>query len=195
MTGSVIVLIVVGVFLMMGVGIYNGLVGLRNKFKASFANIDTELKRRHDLIPNLVETAKAFMSHERETLEAVIQARNQAVSAGEKAAANPTDPSAMQGMMAAEGLLTGSMGKLFALMENYPDIKSDQTMTKLMDELSTTENRIGSMRQSYNNSVMNYNTAREKFPNVIIANFCNFQAAESFEITNPAEREAPKVSF
>ncbi len=177
------------------VGIYNRLVTFRNRFKNAFAQIDVQLKRRYDLIPNLVETAKGYMKHERETLEAVIQARNQASSANQQASANPGDPKAMKGLMGAETALTGAMGRFFALMESYPDLKASQNMSQLQEELTSTENRVAFARQAYNDAVTAYNTAREKFPNVMIANSMGFQAAELFEIEVEKEREAPKVQF
>ena len=177
------------------VGIYNRLVTFRNRFKNAFAQIDVQLKRRYDLIPNLVETAKGYMKHERETLEAVIQARNQAASANQQASANPGDPKAMKGLMGAETALTGAMGRFFALMESYPDLKASQNMSQLQEELTSTENRVAFARQAYNDAVTTYNTAREKFPNVMIANSMGFQAAELFEIEVEKEREAPKVQF
>ena len=177
------------------VGMYNRLVTFRNRFKNAFAQIDVQLKRRYDLIPNLVETAKGYMKHERETLEAVIQARNQAASANQQASANPGDPKAMKGLMGAETALTGAMGRFFALMESYPDLKASQNMSQLQEELTSTENRVAFARQAYNDAVTTYNTAREKFPNVMIANSMGFQAAELFEIEVEKEREAPKVQF
>ncbi|MBK1859646.1 LemA family protein [Cerasicoccus arenae] len=191
---GVIAVLFIGVALFI-VGLYNKLVTLRNRFKNAFAQIDVQLKRRYDLIPNLVETAKGYMKHERETLEAVIAARNTAASAGQKAASNPGDPSAIKGLMASEAALTGTMGKLFALVESYPDLKANQNMMQLTEELTSTENKIAFSRQAYNDSVMVYNTARETFPTVMIAGTFGFQQAELFEITNPTEREAVKVSF
>jgi LemA protein len=154
-----------------------------------------QLKRRYDLIPNLVETAKGYLKHERETLEAVIAARNQAADAGRQAAAKPGDPSAMQGLMGAEATLTGSLGRLFALVEAYPDLKANQNMMQLSEELTSTENKVAFARQAYNDAVMTYNTARETFPNVVVANMFGFSEAQLFEIQAPEEREAVKVSF
>ena len=188
--GAVVVLLA-----MMVIGIYNKLVALRNRYKNAFAQIDVQLKRRYDLIPNLVEVAKGYMKHERETLEAVIQARNQAASAGQAAAQNPGDPKAMKSLGSAEGQLTGTLGRLFALSENYPDLKANQNMMMLQEELSTTENKVAFSRQAYNDAVMLYNTSRETFPNVIFAGMFNFQAANLFEIEEAQQREAPKVSF
>ncbi|TXD38934.1 LemA family protein [Lujinxingia vulgaris] len=183
------------VLVVFGVGIYNKLVTLRNRFRNAFSQIDVQLKRRYDLIPNLVETAKSFMAHERETLEAVIQARNAAQSANQRAAQNPGDAQAIQGLMGAEAALTGSLGKLFALSEAYPELKSDKTMSGLMEELTSTENRIAFARQAFNDAVTTYNTARESFPAVLFAPTLGFQPAMLFEIQNPTEREAVRVSF
>jgi len=177
------------------VGMYNGLVAFRQRFKNAFAQIDVQLKRRYDLIPNLVETAKGYLKHERGTLEAVIQARNQASAAATRAAADPADPGAIKGLMGAEAALTGAMGKFFALAEAYPDLKANQTMGQLMEELSSTENKVAFARQAYNDAVMHYNTKREQFPTVIIANTFNFKEAELFEVQSLEEREAPKVEF
>ena len=191
----IIVVAVIAVLFLSIVGIYNKLVTLRNRFKNAFAQIDVQLKRRYDLIPNLVETAKGYMAHERQTLEAVISARNQAVSANQRAAANPGDATVMQGLMGAEGALTGALGKLFALAEQYPNLKANETMAQLMEELTSTENKISFARQAYNDSVMAYNTARQTFPTVIFAGMFGFQDATLFEVTAPAEREAVKVKF
>lgn len=179
----------------LGISIYNRLVRLRNAFQNAFAQIDVQLKRRYDLIPNLVETAKGYMKHERETLEAVINARNQAHAAAETAAGNPADGQAMKNLMGAEGALTGAMGRLFALMESYPDLKANQNMMQVSEELTSTENKVAFARQAYNDAVMNYNNAREAFPGNILAGMFSFNAAELFEVTNEAEKEAPKVSF
>ena len=186
----VIVLIVIG-----AIGVYNTLVTLRNRYRNAFAQIDVQLKRRYDLIPNLVETAKGFLKHERETLEAVIQARNQASSAGQAAAANPGDPSAMRGLQGAEGMLQGALGRLMVVVERYPDLKGNQQMNQLMEELTSTENKVAFARQSYNDAVMTYNTGRERFPSVLLAGAFGFQPAALFEIEAPAERDAPSVSF
>ena len=174
---------------------YNRLVELRNRFKNAFSQIDVQLKRRYDLIPNLVETAKGYMQHERNTLEAVIAARNVAAGANARAAQQPGDPAAMKELASAENALTGTLGRLFAVAEAYPDLKANQNMARLMEELSSTENKVAFSRQAYNDSVMTYNTAREKFPTNIIAGTFNFGPAELFEIEKPEHREAPKVSF
>jgi LemA protein len=177
------------------IGAYNGLVQLRNRFKNAFAQIDVQLKRRYDLIPNLVETAKGYLKHERETLEAVIAARNSAAAAGSNAAAHPDDPGAIRGLAGAETALTGAMGRFFALAEAYPDLKANQNMMQLTEELTSTENKISFARQAYNDAVTAYNTSREQFPTSILAGMFNFGPAELFEVTNEAEREAVKVSF
>ena len=176
-------------------GIYNGLVALRNRFKNAFAQIDVQLKRRYDLIPNLVETAKGYLSHERETLEAVISARNGAASAGQAAASDPSNPDAIKQLMGAETALTGAMGKFFALSEAYPDLKANQNMMQLTEELTSTENKVSFARQAYNDSVMTYNTKREVFPAVLFSGVLGFREAQLFEITDEREREAVKVSF
>ncbi len=177
------------------IGMYNRLVALRNRFKNAFAQIDVQLKRRYDLIPNLVETAKGYIKHERETLEAVIQARNQAYAAAQRAAANPADASAVRGVMQADGQLTGMLGRLFAVAEAYPDLKANQTMMSLMEELTSTENKVAFSRQAYNDAVMQYNTARETFPAVIVAGMFGFSSAQLFEVDSTEERKAPKVAF
>jgi LemA protein len=191
---AVLAVIIVIIALML-VGMYNRLVTLRNRFKNAFAQIDVQLKRRYDLIPNLVETAKGYMKHERETLEAVIQARNQAATASTQAAAQPGDPAAMQQLTGAETMLTGALGRLFAVVERYPDLKANQNMSQLMEELTSTENKIAFARQAYNDAVMIYNTRRETFPTVLVANTLGFGAAELFEIKDDTQREAPQVTF
>jgi LemA protein len=187
--------VLVLVTIMAVVGMYNGLVTLRNRYKNAFAQIDVQLKRRYDLIPNLVEVAKKYLAHERETLEAVIAARNQASSARAGAASTPGDPEAMQKLMGAEAALGGTLGRLFALSEAYPDLKANQNMAQLTEELSSTENKIAFARQAYNDAVTRYNTKRERFPDIVIANNFGFREASLFEIENAAEREAPKVRF
>jgi LemA protein len=190
-----IVVLIVLIIGAMGVSIYNGLVALRNDFKNQFAQIDVQLKRRHDLIPNLVETAKGYMAHERGTLDEVIAARSGAVAARQQAATDPADPGAVQKVAAAEGVLTQSLGRLFALAEAYPNLKANETMLQLQNELTDTENLISSARQAYNESVRNYNTQREIFPNSIVAGMFNFAPASLYEITDSGDREVPKVSF
>jgi LemA protein len=190
-----VVVAVLVVVVLMVISIYNRLVALRNRFKNAFSQIDVQLKRRYDLIPNLVETAKGYIKHERETLEAVISARNQAYAANQKAAANPEDALAMQGLMKAEGQMAGVLGRLMMVAEAYPDLKANQNMMQLSEELTSTENKISFARQAYNDSVMVYNTARETFPNVVIANRFGFAAATLFELESPAESQAPKVKF
>jgi LemA protein len=191
--------IVLGIIVALAVwaiAIYNGLVALRNQFKNAFAQIDVQLKRRYDLIPNLVETAKGYIKHERETLEAVIKARNSAQSAAQAAAAAPGNPAAMQSLGAAEGALTGMLGKMFALAEAYPDLKANQNMLSLQEELSSTENKVAFSRQAFNDAVMSYNTKRESFPDTIFAGMFGFGPAELLQATESAEeRKAPKVSF
>jgi LemA protein len=187
--------VVVGVVALWLITSYNGLVRARNTYKNAFAQIDVQLKRRHDLIPNLVETAKGYMKHERETLEAVIAARSGAVNAQSSAAANPGDPNAMQQLSGAENMLTQALGRLFALSEAYPDLKANQNMMQLSEELSSTENKVAFARQHYNDSVMHYNNRRETFPTNLIAGMFGFQPAALFEIEGPEQREAPQVSF
>ncbi|MDR3196444.1 MAG: LemA family protein [Planctomycetaceae bacterium] len=178
-----------------GIGIYNGLITKRNRYKNAFAQIDVQLKRRYDLIPNLVETVKGYLKHERETLEAVINARNQAQGAAGQAAANPSDPQAIQKLNRAEGALTGALSRLMVLVEQYPDLKANQNMLALQEELTSTENKVAFSRQAYNDSVMDYNTNREVFPSNIVAGMCNFGVAVPFEVENESERQAPKVTF
>jgi len=195
MTTLIVLFVLLIILIAWSVSIFNKLVALRNRFKNAFAQIDVQLKRRYDLIPNLVEIAKSYMEHERETLEAVIQARNQAQQAEKQAANQPDDPNAMKNLMGAEQTLTGSLGRLFALSENYPDLKANQNMMQLSEELSSTENKIAFARQAFNDSVMNYNTYREQFPNTIFAGMFGFTQAQEFIIDVEAQREAPKVSF
>jgi LemA protein len=192
--GWTVLIIIVGIVLF-AITIYNRLVAGRNRYKNAFAQIDVQLTRRHDLIPNLVETAKGYIKHERETLEAVINARNVAVSGLKAAAADPTDPEAIRRLSEAEQGLSGALGRLFALSEAYPDLKANQNMMQLSEELTTTENKVAFARQAYNDAVMGYNTLRESFPNNFIAGWFAFKPAELLEIEDAAKREVPKVSF
>jgi LemA protein len=196
------VLIVLGVLLLVAIvlglwvaGIYNSLVTLRNRFKNAFAQIDVQLKRRYDLIPNLVEVAKGYMKHESGTLEAVIKARNVAYAASQTAAANPADAGAMKNLLGAESGLAGAMSRLMVVSEQYPDLKANQNMMQLTEEMTSTENKISFARQAYNDSVMGYNTTRESFPTNILAGMFNFAEAQLFQIENAAERAAPQVKF
>ncbi len=193
--GLIIVLAIIAALALFAIGIYNGLIAARNAYKNAFAQIDVQLTRRHDLIPNLVETAKGYMKHERETLDAVIQARNSAMSGLSAAKSNPGDAAAMQQLAGAENALTQTLGRLFALSEAYPDLKANQNMMQLSEELTSTENKVAFARQAYNDAVMGYNTRREIFPNSIIANMFAFQAAQLLEIEAPEKREPVKVSF
>ena len=176
-------------------GLYNKLVVLQHRWRNAFSQIDVQLKRRHDLIPNLVEVAKGYMKHERETLEAVIQARNQAANAGEQAAQNPSDSEAMNSLGRAEGQLTGALGRLFVVFERYPELQANQNMLSLQEELTSTENKVAFARQAFNDAVMRYNTAREAFPTVLLAGAFRFHEASLFEIERPQDREAARVSF
>jgi LemA protein len=191
-------LILAGLAVVVGLwvaGLYNSLVTLRNRFKNAFAQIDVQLKRRYDLIPNLVETAKGYLKHERETLEAVIAARNIAASAATAAAANPADASALRQLGGAEAGLAGALSRLMVVSEAYPDLKANQNMLRLTEELTSTENKVAFARQAFNDAVTTYNTRRETFPTVLIAGVLGFQPAELFAVDSPAERVAPKVSF
>ncbi len=195
-------LIVLGVLLLVAIvlglwvaGIYNSLVTLRNRFKNAFAQIDVQLKRRYDLIPNLVEVAKGYMKHESGTLEAVIKARNVAYAASQAAAANPADAGAVKNLLGAESGLAGAMSRLMVVSEQYPDLKANQNMMQLTEEMTSTENKISFARQAYNDSVMTYNTSRESFPTNILAGMFNFAEAQLFQIESAAERAAPQVKF
>jgi LemA protein len=190
----VILLLIALVFIFV-VSSYNALVKLRNRYRNAFAQIDVQLKRRYDLIPNLVETAKGYISHERQTLEAVINARNLAAAANTKVAQNPGDAASMRELSGAETALTGVLSRLFAVVESYPDLKANQNMMQLMEELTSTENKIAFARQAFNDSVMAYNTRRETFPTNIIASMFNFSEAELFTVTKPEEKEPPQVKF
>src|SRR3954471_24238208 len=196
------VLIVLGVLLLVAIvlglwvaGIYNSLVTLRNRFKNAFAQIDVQLKRRYDLIPNLVEVAKGYMKHESGTLEAVIKGRNGVYAAPQSAAANPADAGAVKNLLSAETGLAGAMSRLMVVSEQYPDLKANQNMMQLTEEMTSTENKISFARQAYNDSVMTYNTQRESFPNNVFAGMFNFSSAELFVIDKPEQKDAPKVSF
>ena len=188
----VVIVVLLAVFVIVG---YNGLVRARNAYKNAFAQIDVQLTRRHDLIPNLVEVAKSYMKHERETLEAVVAARAGAVGAQAAAAAKPGDPAAKQNLGASETILTQTLGRLFAVAEAYPDLKANQNMMQLSEELTSTENRVAFARQAYNDSVMAYNNKREVFPASVIAGMMGFGPAALFETDDPGKREAPKVTF
>lgn len=193
--GTIVVIAVIAIVGFWAVGAYNGLVSARNRFKNAFAQIDVQLQRRYDLIPNLVETAKGYLNHERETLEAVIQARNQAQSASKAAAARPDDAAAIGALAAAEGVLSGAMGRFFALAEAYPDLKANESMQQLMEELTSTENKVAFSRQHFNDAVTDYNNKREQFPANVVAGMFGFNYAELLEVESPEVREAPKVSF
>ena len=194
--GGWIFLGVIAALVIWAIMIYNGLVALRNRFKNAFAQIDVQLKRRYDLIPNLVESVKGYMAHERNTLDAVIKARGAAVSAAQAAAAAPGDPGAMRGLSQAEGALGGALGRLVAVFEQYPDLKANTNVLSLQEELTSTENKVAFARQAFNDSVMEYNTRRESFPDAIFAGMFGFGPAELLQaIESDAERKAPKVSF
>jgi LemA protein len=192
---AVIVLVCVLGLIAFVVGVYNKLVTMRNRYKNAYAQIDVQLKRRYDLIPNLVEIAKGYIKHERETLENVTKARNIAYVASQAAAANPGDASAMKGLVSAESGLAGTLSRLMMVSEQYPDLKANQNMMQLTEELTSTENKISFARQAYNDSVMVYNTDREVFPSNLVAGMFNFGAAELFVVDKPEQKDAPKVSF
>ena len=190
--------VIVGVIVLLAMfiaGIYNGLVTLRNRYKNAYSQIDVQLKRRYDLIPNLVEAVKGYMAHEKGTLNEVIEARNRAMSAGQQASANPGDPNAMQKLNQAEGQLGGALGRMFALSEAYPDLKANNNMLQLQEELTSTENKVSFARQAFNDAVTAYNTKREVFPNVIFAGMFGFFQAELFQVESEAVKEAPKIKF
>jgi LemA protein len=199
MNAALIILIILAAIALIAAlwvaGIYNSLVALRNRFKNAFAQIDVQLKRRYDLIPNLVETAKGYLKHEHETLEDVIKARNIAYTASQSAAANPADASAVKSLLSAESGLTGALSRLMVVSEQYPDLKANQNMMQLTEEITSTENKISFARQAYNDDVMTYNTTRETFPNVVFAGMFGFTDAQLFQIDDATERNAPKVSF
>ena len=193
--GMLILLGIVVVLAFFSIGLYNRLVTARNAFKNAFAQIDVQLTRRYDLIPNLVETAKGYLKHERETLEAVISARNTAVAGLRQAASNPGNAAAVQQLSGADAQLNGLLGRLFAVAEAYPDLKANQNMMQLSEELTSTENKVAFARQAYNDSMMSYNNARETFPSSIVAGMFSFAPAQLLDIAKPEAREAPKVSF
>ena len=199
LSGGIILAIVLGgvaiLLIILVIGIYNKLVVGRNRVKNAYAQIDVQLTRRYDLIPNLVETAKGYMKHERETLEAVTEARNQAASAAKAVAGDPTNGTAMKSLIGAEGALSGMLGKLNVTMEAYPDLKASQNMMQVQEELTSTENKVAFARQGYNDSVMHYNVLRESFPDSLIANMFSFKEAQMFEIEDQKAREVPKVDF
>lgn len=191
---TTIIVAALAALLFYGVALYNGLVNKRNRVSNAFSQIDVQLTRRHDLIPNLVESVKGYMAHERDTLEAVVNARNAAVSGLKTAAANPADPDAIQALAAAEATLSGTLGRLFALVESYPDLKANENMLRLQEELASTENKVAFARQAFNDAVLDYNTAREVFPGNVVANAFRFQPAQHLEIET-VKREVPQVSF
>ena len=193
-TGTVLLIIFVAI-IFYGISLYNRLVAARNGYKNAFAQIDVQLSRRHDLIPNLVETAKGYMAHEKDTLEAVINARNAAVSGLSAAKADPDNPQAMQNLGQAEQGLSGALGRLFALSESYPDLKANENMMQLSEELTTTENKVSFARQAYNDMVMMYNNLREQFPSNFVANWFTFKPAELLELEDEAMKQVPKVEF
>ncbi len=195
MVGALVVLVVIVALIAWAVGIYNRLVTARNGFKNAFAQIDVQLTRRYDLIPNLVETAKGYLKHERDTLEAVISARNSAVAGLKTAAADPGNAAAVSQLAGAEAGLSGALGRLFALAEAYPDLKANTNMMQLSEELTSTENRVAFSRQAFNDAVMGYNNAREIFPNSLLAGIFNFDEAKMLEAPTAEKREPPKVSF
>ena len=194
---TLIVLAVIGLIIIFTIiGIYNKLVTLKNRFENAFSQIEVQLQRRYDLIPNLIETVKGYMAHEKETLEAVIQARNQAQSSLQAASQNPGDASAIAGLAGAEGLLGGALGRIFALSESYPDLKANQNMANLQEELSSTENKVAFSRQAFNDAVTSYNTYKQTFPPVIVAGMFNHsQDATLLEFESEKIKEAPKVQF
>ena len=195
MTSFVIFLAIIAAVVAWGIGIYNTLVNQRNRVKNAFAQIDVQLTRRYDLIPNLVEMVKGYMKHERETLEAVISARNAASSSLDAAKADPANAKAMMELGASEGALTSALGRLFALSEAYPDLKANQNMMSLQEELASTENKVAFSRQAFNDTVLMYNNSAENFPNNVIARFFSFDLASFLEIDVPEKREAPEINF
>jgi LemA protein len=195
MSPLLIIIAAVALFAIFAIGIYNSLVTLRQRYKNAFAQIDVQLKRRYDLIPNLVETAKGYMKHERETLEAVVNARNQALGAAKQASGAVGNPEAMQSLNAAEGTLNSALSRMMLVVERYPELKADKNMAMLQEEITATENKVAFSRQAFNDAVTAYNTKREIFPASILAGLFGFQPATLFEVTQAAEREAPRVQF
>ncbi len=195
MTSFVIFLALLGAIILFAIGIYNSLINLRNRVKNAFAQIDVQLTRRYDLIPNLIEAVKGYMKHERETLEAVIDARNTAVSSLDAAKLDPSNAAAIKELGASEGALGAALGRLFALSEAYPDLKANQNMMQLQEELTSTENKVAFSRQAFNDAVLSYNNKAENFPNNIIAGMFNFELASFLEIDSDEKREVPDVSF
>jgi LemA protein len=194
-TSFLIFLGVIALIVFWAIGIYNSLINLRNRVKNAFAQIDVQLTRRHDLIPNLVEAVKGYMKHERETLDAVIRARNSAVSSLDAAKADPTSAAAIQELGKQEGALGAALGRLFALSEAYPDLKANTNMLQFQEELTSTENKVAFSRQAFNDSVLSYNNKAENFPNNVIAGMFNFELASFLEIEAPEKREVPDVNF
>lgn len=195
MTSFLIFLAILVALVAWAIGIYNSLVNGRNRVKNAFAQIDVQLTRRHDLIPNLVEAVKGYMKHERETLDAVISARNSAQSSLDAAKGDPTNADAIKKLGAAEGVLGGALGRLFALSEAYPDLKANQNMLQLQEELGSTENKVAFSRQAFNDAVLAYNNMAENFPNNIMAGMFNFELSSFLEIESEEKREVPEVSF
>lgn len=193
--GTIVLVAVLVVIVLWAISVYNRLVTLREYMENALSQIDVQLKRRFDLIPNLVESVKGYMKHERETLEAVMNARARAVSAEQRASTNPRDRNAVQELFAADAALTGALGRLLAVVEAYPDLKANQSVAELMEELRSTENRIAYARQHYNDSATRYNITLQKFPTNLIAGMFGFQEAPLYEIVEPEQREAPRVSF
>jgi LemA protein len=191
----IVILVVIALILLYGMTIYNKLVAMKNRFANSFAQIDVQLTRRYDLIPNLVETAKGYMKHEQDTLQKVIEARNIAYAAEKNAAANPSDANNIRSLAQAETNLGGALSRLMMVAESYPDLKANQNMLSIQEELSSTENKIAFARQAFNDSAMSYNIAREQFPANIFAGLFGFQPAQLLEIENPKQRESVKVQF
>ena len=192
---AIVILVVLVAIIVWIIQMYNNLVRLRNRVRNGFAQIDVQLTRRYDLIPNLVEAVKGYMKHERETLEAVIEARNAAVAGLKRAEADPANPDAIKELVAAEATLGGTLGRLFALAESYPDLKADQNMMQLQEELTSTENKVSFARQAFNDAVMTFNNACESFPSSLVANNFGFKQAEFLDIGDEAKRDVPQVSF